>query len=164
MKDAFPRGATAIVGAATLALEETPGLSNFDLAAHAGVRALAAAGLKPRDVDGLFVVVMDEALAALDFADYLGIQPRFTDNCRTGGSSFQIQASIARARARRGAVRRGVDRLREQSTLCRGQAGFEHFAAVSLGVALSAAASHLAVRARRGPAHASVRHHQGAVG
>jgi acetyl-CoA acetyltransferase len=95
VKDAFPRGATAIVGAATLGLDETPGLSNFDLAAHAGVRALAAVGLKPRDVDGLFAVVMDEALAALNFADYLGIQPRFTDNCRTGGSSFQIQASIA---------------------------------------------------------------------
>jgi acetyl-CoA acetyltransferase len=95
MTDAFPRGATAIVGAATFGLGEAPGYSNFDLAACASVRALAAAGLRPRDVDGLFVVVMDEALAALNFADYLGIHPRFTDNCRTGGSSFQIQATIA---------------------------------------------------------------------
>src|SRR5262245_9896281 len=74
---------------------EAPRLNNFDLAAHASVRALAAAGLKPRDVDGLFIVVMDETMAAMNFADYLGIQPRFTDNCRTGGSSFQIQACIA---------------------------------------------------------------------
>jgi len=95
MKDAFPRGGTAIVGTATFGIGEAPGFSNFDLAAHASIRALAAAGLRPRDVDGLFVVVMDEALAALNFADYLGIQPRFTDNCRSGGSSFQIQASIA---------------------------------------------------------------------
>jgi acetyl-CoA acetyltransferase len=95
MQDAFPRGQTAIVGAATFGIGTTPGFNNFDLAAHASVKALAQAGLRPRDVDGLFVVVMDETLAALNFAEYLGIQPRVTDNCRTGGSSFQIQASIA---------------------------------------------------------------------
>jgi acetyl-CoA acetyltransferase len=95
MQDAFPRGQTAIVGAATFGIGTTPGFNNFDLAAHASIKALAQAGLRPRDVDGLFVVVMDETLAALNFAEYLGIQPRFTDNCRTGGSSFQIQASVA---------------------------------------------------------------------
>jgi acetyl-CoA acetyltransferase len=95
MQDAFPRGQTAIVGAATFGIGTTPGFNNFDLAAHASIKALAQAGLRPRDVDGLFVVVMDETLAALNFAEYLGIHPRFTDNCRTGGSSFQIQASIA---------------------------------------------------------------------
>ena len=95
MQDAFPRGQTAIVGAATFGMGTAPGFNNFDLAAHASVKALAQAGLRPSDVDGLFVVVMDETLSALNFAEYLGIQPRFTDNCRTGGSSFQIQASIA---------------------------------------------------------------------
>jgi acetyl-CoA acetyltransferase len=93
--DRFPRGASAIVGAATFGMGEAPGFTNLELAASASVRALAQVGLKPRDADGLFVVVMDETLAALNFADYLGIYPRFTDNCRTGGSSFQIQASIA---------------------------------------------------------------------
>jgi acetyl-CoA acetyltransferase len=95
MKDAFPRGQTAIVGAATYGMGEAPGLSNFDLAAHASIRALAQAGLTPKDVDGIFVVVMDETMAGLNFAEYLGVQPRFSDNCRTGGSSFQIHASIA---------------------------------------------------------------------
>ena len=95
MIDAFPRGQTAIVGAATFGVGETPGFSNFDLATHASVRALAQAGLRPSDVDGLFVVIMDESLAGLNFAEYLGIQPRFSDNCRTGGSSFQIHAHIA---------------------------------------------------------------------
>ena len=95
MKDAFPRGQTAIVGAATFGMGEAPGLSTFDLAAHASIRALAQAGLAPKDVDGIFVVVMDETMAALNFAEYLGVQPRFSDNCRTGGSSFQIHASIA---------------------------------------------------------------------
>src|SRR5487761_1228683 len=95
MEDAFPRGAAAMVAGATFGIGEAPGYTNFDLAAHASVRALRQVGLAPRDVDGLFVVVMDETLSTLGFADYLGIRPRFTDNCRTGGSSFEIQASIA---------------------------------------------------------------------
>jgi acetyl-CoA acetyltransferase len=95
MRDAFPRGQTAIVGAATFGIGTAPGFSNFDLAAHASLKALAMASLRPRDVDGLFVVVMDETLSTLNFAEYLGIQPRFTDNSRTGGSSFQIQATVA---------------------------------------------------------------------
>jgi acetyl-CoA acetyltransferase len=95
MKDAFPRGQTAIVGAATFGVGVAPGYANFDLAAHASIRALAQCGLKPSDVDGLFCVVMDETLSGLNFAEYLGVRTRFNDNCRTGGSSFQIQASIA---------------------------------------------------------------------
>jgi acetyl-CoA acetyltransferase len=95
MREAFPRGQTAVVGAATFGIGTAPDFSNFDLAAHASLKALAMAGLRPRDVDGLFVVVMDETLSTLNFAEYLGIQPRFTDNSRTGGSSFQIQASVA---------------------------------------------------------------------
>jgi acetyl-CoA acetyltransferase len=95
MKDAFPRGQTAIVGAATFGVGNAPGYSNFDLAAHASLRALAQCGLKPGDVDGLFCVVMDETLSGLNFAEYLGARTRFNDNCRTGGSSFQIQASVA---------------------------------------------------------------------
>ena len=95
MKDAFPRGQTAIVSAATFGVGTAPGYSNFDLAAHASVKALAQVGFKPKDVDALFCVVMDETLSGLNFAEYLGVRTRFNDNVRTGGSSFQIQASVA---------------------------------------------------------------------
>ena len=95
MTDAFPRGETAIVGAATFGVGTAPGYSTFDLAAHASVKALAQCGLKPSDVDGLFCIVMDETLSGLNFAEYLGARTRFNDNCRTGGSSFQIQATVA---------------------------------------------------------------------
>ncbi len=95
MNDAFPRGQTAIVSAATFGVGTAPGYSNFDLAAHASVKALAQVGLKPKDVDALFCVVMDETLSGLNFAEYLGVRTRFNDNVRTGGSSFQIQASVA---------------------------------------------------------------------
>ena len=94
-RDGFPRGRTAIVGAATYGMGSAPGLNNFDLAAHASVKALAQAGMRPRDVDGLGIVVMDETLSVLNFAEYLGIQPSFVDNTRTGGSSFQIQVAAA---------------------------------------------------------------------
>jgi len=93
--DVFPSGRSAIVGAATFGIGTTPGLNNFDLAAMASIKALAQIQLTPRDVDGLAVVVMDETLSVLNFAEYLGLQPRFVSNTRTGGSSFQIHAAEA---------------------------------------------------------------------
>ena len=95
MKDQFPRGKTAIVGAATYGLGESPGMSNYDLAACASAKALEQAGLTPADVDGLFTITMNDSLNGLSFSEYLGINPRITDNTRTGGSSFQIFAVMA---------------------------------------------------------------------
>jgi acetyl-CoA acetyltransferase len=85
----FPRGATAIVGAATFGIGEAPGFESIDLAAHAGLAALDQAGLQPMDVDGLFLCLPEDMLSGLTFAEYLGIQPRITENNRTGGSAFQ---------------------------------------------------------------------------
>ena len=95
MKERFPRGKTAIVGSATFGCGAAPGYSSMELAHQASVLALASAGLKPSDVDGLFVVIMDDALSGLSFAETLGIHPRFLDNNRTGGSSFQVHAMLA---------------------------------------------------------------------
>jgi len=89
------RGQTAIVAGATYGMGEAPGLSSMDLAAAASVKALAQVGLRPSDVDGLFVCVPDDMLSGLTFAEYLGIHPRFIDNNRTGGSAFQIYAHAA---------------------------------------------------------------------
>lgn len=95
MKDSFPRGKTAIVSAATYGIGSAPNLSSVDLAASAAVKALSQVGLKPSDVDGLFVCLPDEFLSGLLLTEYLGLRPRFTDNNRTGGSSFQIHAITA---------------------------------------------------------------------
>jgi len=89
------RGSCAVVAGATYGMGESPGLSSLDLAAAASVRALAEAGLTPADVDGLFIATTDDLLSGLTFAEYLGIHPKFTDNNRTGGSSFQIHAHTA---------------------------------------------------------------------
>jgi acetyl-CoA acetyltransferase len=90
------RGATAIVGCATYGIGEAPGLSTMDLAAAASVKALAAAGLQPRDVDGLFVTLADDPMCGLGLAEYLGLRDtKLTDNNRMGGSSFLGHAMLA---------------------------------------------------------------------
>ena len=84
------RGRAAIVGAALAGLGEAPGRSSEDIAIEASVKALAEAGLTTRHVDAVFGSLPGNAnpLSALLIAEMLGIQPKFTDNNRTGGSTF----------------------------------------------------------------------------
>ena len=91
----FPRGKTAIVGAATFGVGKSPGFEAIDLAAHASLRALADARLRPSDVDALFIAQPQDTLASLSFSEYLGIQPRLTDNNRSGGSAFLLHLEHA---------------------------------------------------------------------
>jgi acetyl-CoA acetyltransferase len=91
----FPRGRTAIVGAATFGTGMSPGYSPSDLAAIASSRALAEAGLSPKDVDGLFFVHSVDTLGGMSFAQYLGINPKVTNNNRLGGSAFQAMVEDA---------------------------------------------------------------------
>ena len=91
----FPRGKTAIVGAATFGMGEAPNYRTLDMAANAAKLALADANLSLADVDGLFVCTGDDALSGISAAEYLGMKPRFTDNNRTGGSAFVSHAITA---------------------------------------------------------------------
>ena len=95
MTEAFPRGRTAIVATATHGLGEAPGFQAIDLLAHASLKALAKVGLTPADVDGVFTGMPFDLLSGLSVSEYLGIQPRITDNNRTGGSAFQTLAIAA---------------------------------------------------------------------
>ncbi len=94
-QDKFPRGKSAIVAAATYGMGESPGMTSMDLAVSASLKALDQVGLKPSDVDGLFIGLPDDFLSGLTFAEYLGIQPRLTENNRTGGSAFLTHAMWA---------------------------------------------------------------------
>jgi acetyl-CoA acetyltransferase len=94
----FTRGGSAIIAATTHGLGVSPGFSAMDLAAAASLKALAAVGLKPRDIDAVFVALPDDPLSGLGLAEYLGARPQLTDNNRTGGSSFfthAIHAALA---------------------------------------------------------------------
>jgi acetyl-CoA acetyltransferase len=94
-RDRFPRGRSAIVAASTYGLGESPGMSSMDLAVSASLAALDQVGLTPADVDGLFIGLPDDFLSGLSLAEYLGIQPRITENNRTGGSAFLTHAMWA---------------------------------------------------------------------
>ena len=94
-QERFSRAGSAIVATATYGCGDAPGYSSMELAHRAGVMALAEAGLQPKDVDGLFTCITDDALSGLTLAETLGIHPRFLDNNRTGGSSFQVHAMLA---------------------------------------------------------------------
>jgi acetyl-CoA acetyltransferase len=95
MGGTFPRAQAAIAGVATYGLGETPGFSSMELAAKAGLLAVADTGLTLSDVDALFICLPDDFFAGLSFAQYLGLNPRYTDNNRTGGSAFMSHIAAA---------------------------------------------------------------------
>src|SRR3546814_17526522 len=90
MGGTFPRGSTAITGRATYGVGEAPGHTSLELAAKASMLAIADAGLRLGDVDGLFICLPDDFFAGLSLAEYLGLQPRFTDNNRTRSEERRV--------------------------------------------------------------------------
>jgi acetyl-CoA acetyltransferase len=95
MQEMFPRGKTAIVGAATYGIGDCPGVEILDMAAMASVKALAQANLKLSDVDGVFIANSSDSMGGLSLAQYLGIRPKILDNANMGGSSFLHHALVA---------------------------------------------------------------------
>ncbi len=98
MSHGFPRGRTAIVGAATFGIGRCPGVSAVDMAARAAMLALVDAGLSLADVDALYTSAPYEALGGMELSEYLGLTPKVVDCNRTGGSAFEVyvqQAALA---------------------------------------------------------------------
>ena len=89
----------AIVGVAESDVMGTvPDKSSLQHHGEAAHNALADAGLSKDDVNGLFTA----GFSTLATAEYLGIQPGFTDNTSVGGSSFVIHVAHAVAAIRAG--------------------------------------------------------------
>jgi acetyl-CoA acetyltransferase len=82
------RGKAAIVGVGTAGCGEAPGFSAMELQAQAAAQALAEAGLRTPDVDGLFCANMSHTFPALSTIEHLGLRPRWIDGTNVGGSSF----------------------------------------------------------------------------
>jgi acetyl-CoA acetyltransferase len=78
----------AVVGVAESDLGATD-KSILELHAQASLRALDEAGLSLTDVDALFTNGASRFPATL-VAEYLGIQPHWTDSTMAGGSSYEI--------------------------------------------------------------------------
>ncbi|MFC5381196.1 acetyl-CoA acetyltransferase [Aquipuribacter nitratireducens] len=94
--------AAAVVGAAQVDTFRTEGRSPVGLMAVAVTRALADAGLRLEDVDGLFTSSSYYAMPTLTLAEYLGVRPRFTDSTAIGGCAFVAQLGHAAAAIRAG--------------------------------------------------------------
>ena len=82
------RGSAAIAGVATFGCGETPGFSDMELLARSARAAVADAGLKMGDIDGLCTASASAAMWALPVVEYLGLNPRYIDGTMLGGSSF----------------------------------------------------------------------------
>ncbi|HLF04061.1 MAG TPA: acetyl-CoA acetyltransferase [Dehalococcoidia bacterium] len=89
----------AIVGVAESdQMGTVPNKSSLQHHAEAAYNALEDAGLQKSDVNGLLTA----GFSTLATAEYLGIQPSFTDNTSVGGSSFVIHVAHAAAAIRAG--------------------------------------------------------------
>jgi acetyl-CoA acetyltransferase len=87
----------AIVGVAESDLGITPGKTVLQLQAQAAKAALGEAGLDKRDVDALFTAGNWAWSPNILLAEYLGIQPKYTDGTNIGGSSFEAHVGHALA-------------------------------------------------------------------
>ncbi|MBV8683346.1 MAG: hypothetical protein JO111_10760 [Caulobacteraceae bacterium] len=87
-------GSIAVVGAAeTTKLGKIPDMSVIGLHADAALNAMADAGLKPSDIDG----VATAGASPVETAHYLGITPTWVDGTSVGGCSFMLHVRHAAA-------------------------------------------------------------------
>jgi hypothetical protein len=92
------RGGAAIVGAAESDLGQVAaGFNVIDLMAQGIARAADDAGLRLRDIDGIFCATTQSRTSGLNLSEYLGISPRYIDSTILGGSSFEFHVAHALA-------------------------------------------------------------------
>ena len=88
------RNQVAVVGAAeTTKLGVIPDMSQIQLHADAALNAIADAGLKLSDIDGIATAVETPQ----QIAHYLGITPTWADGTSVGGCSFMLHVRHAAA-------------------------------------------------------------------
>ena len=88
-------GEIAIVGAAeSTRIGTVPDMAQIMLHADAALNAMADAGLKPTDIDGVACV---GPMMPQQIAHYLGITPKWVDGTGVGGCSFMLHVRHAAA-------------------------------------------------------------------
>lgn len=88
-------GEIAIVGAAeSTRIGAVPDMAQIMLHADAALNAMAEAGLKPADIDGVACV---GPMMPQQIAHYLGITPKWVDGTGVGGCSFMLHVRHAAA-------------------------------------------------------------------
>src|SRR5579862_232200 len=90
------RGGAAIIGAAESDLGQVgEGFNVIDLMAQGIARAVEDAGIRPRDIDGLFCATTQTRTSGLNLSEYLGMSPAYIDTTILGGSSFMFHVAHA---------------------------------------------------------------------
>ena len=82
------RGSAAIAGVATFGNGESPGFTDMELLARSARAAVADAGLKMSDIDGLCTASAGASMWTMPVIEYLGLNPAYIDGTMLGGSSF----------------------------------------------------------------------------
>ena len=82
------RGSAAIAGVATFGCGEAPGYTDMELLARSARAAVADAGLKMSDIDGICTASASAVMWSMPVIEYLGLNPRYIDGTMIGGSSF----------------------------------------------------------------------------
>jgi acetyl-CoA acetyltransferase len=99
------RKAVALVGAdESDEIGIIPHKSTLQLHAEAARNALEDAGIALSEVDGIFSAGAAGWSPTLQLAEYLGIQPKYTDSTSVGGSSFVIDVEHAAAAIHAGLI------------------------------------------------------------
>ncbi|AZS86641.1 acetyl-CoA acetyltransferase [Streptomyces griseoviridis] len=84
----------AVVGAALSDCGRLDDATPYGLHAQAARRALADAGLDPRQVNGFGSAGLG-TLAPVEVAEYLGLRPTWVDSTAVGGSTWEVMAAHA---------------------------------------------------------------------
>jgi acetyl-CoA acetyltransferase len=88
-----PRSVAVVGAAETTRLGVIPDVSNLGLHLDAALNAMADAGLKPTDIDG----VATTGESPVTIAAYLGVTPKWVDGTGVGGCSFMLHLRHAAA-------------------------------------------------------------------
>ena len=94
------RGKTAVIGAGLSAVGRVPGRSPLLLAVDAASKALADAGIRKDEIDG---VLASSAFASpfhrfsVAFSEYFGIQPTFSNTLQASGATAATMFNVAAA-------------------------------------------------------------------
>src|SRR6478672_7146435 len=96
-----PKSIVIIGAAETTDLGVIPDTSQIQLHADAALNAMADAGLKPADIDGIATA----GETPVTVAHYLGLTPKWVDGTAVGGCSFMIHVRHAAAAIESGLCR-----------------------------------------------------------
>ena len=82
------RGSAIVAGVATFGCGEAHGFTEMELLVRSARAAVADAGLKMSDIDGICTASSTATMWPMPVAEYLGIRPTFINGTMLGGSSF----------------------------------------------------------------------------